>query len=302
MSDKTSREQEDNTDHQSLTEPSIQSIRALSTEINDLQQEIHRLKLKLRRYERRPTNTIAYLLVLTGACSLAFSIVWTSQILAFIGLGLTFWGALLLYARPARYMHSELIDSTAISAIRALNQAIDNLGYEGKPIYLPPTTLREIKDSRMLLPARKETTHPSALPVTGTPTTENPKRILLAPPGLGLANLFEEKLGVRFVEVDLDYLQTNLPRLLIEDLEIVEDLELQQQGDTIQIKAKGSAYASLCSGTRKETKHPGRVGCPLCSALGVILARTTHRPIVIEREEVSEDGKDTVTRYRMLPG
>ena len=105
----------------------IQRIRALTTEINDLMQEIHSLRLKLLRYERRPSNTVAYILILIGASSLVFSVVWTSQILAFIGLGLAFWGALLLYARPTRYIHTELLDSTAISAMRALNQIVNRL-------------------------------------------------------------------------------------------------------------------------------------------------------------------------------
>lgn len=282
---------------------SVERVRDLMTDINDLQGQISELRLRLLDYERQPTNTVAYYLVFLGACSLVFSLVWTSQILAFIGLGLTFWGALLLYARPVAYLPSELINSTAISSMRALDQIIGKLGYEGRSIYLPPTALKDIKDSRMFLPAKEGTNVPSTESVAkGALMVENPEGILLVPVGLGLANLFEEKLGVSFVEVDLDYLTTNLPRLLSEDLRLLEDLELQEDGEVIQISMAGSACASLCSQARKEADTSSRFGCPLCSAMAVVLARSTHRPIVVEAEEVSEDGKKTVIRFRMLAG
>jgi len=282
---------------------SVERVRDLMTDINDLQRQISELRLRLLDYERQPTNTVAYYLVFLGACSLIFSIVWTSQILAFIGLGLTFWGALLLYARPVAYLPVELINSTAISSMRALDQIIGKLGYEGRSIYLPPMTLKDIKDSRMFLPAKDGMEIPTREAVAkGALMVENPEGILLVPVGLGLANLFEEKLGVSFVEVDLDYLTANLPRLLSEDLRLLEDLELQEDGDVIQISMAGSACASLCSQVRKEADTSSRFGCPLCSAMAIVLARSTHRHIVVEGEEVSEDGKKTVMRFRMLAG
>jgi hypothetical protein len=41
-----------------------------------------------------------------------------STVLAFIGLGLTFWGALFLFARPIKFVKSILLDFTAISTIQ----------------------------------------------------------------------------------------------------------------------------------------------------------------------------------------
>ena len=129
---------------------------------------------------------------------------------------------------------------------------------------------------------------------------DNLEGIFLVPPGLGLANLFEEKLGVRFAEVDLDYLKANLPRLLVEHFRLLEDLELGGTTDRIQVEMKGTAYASLCSKIRRESEVSTRFGCPLCSAMAIVLARTTHRAIVIEKEEVSNDERNIAVRYRML--
>jgi len=271
--------------------------------IDLLEQEIQKLKLRLVKYERQPSNTVAYYLLFLGASSLVFSTFWTSQILAFIGLGLAFWGALLLYARPVAYVPSELIGSTTISAIRTIDQIIGRLGYKGRSIYLPPMTLRDIKESRMFVPAKDEMTIPGTDALDrGAFVVDNPQGILLVPPGLGLVNLFEEKLGVRFAEVDLDYLKTNLPRLLVEHFRLLEDLELDETIDGVHVEMKGAAYASLCSRIKRETDVSNSFGCPLCSAMAIMLARTTHRAIVIEGEEVSSDEKSIVARYKMLPG
>ena len=77
MTQENDNEQEATFDVQGMGDPSIERIGELVADVNALQREIQELKLKLLRYERRPSNTVAYVLVLTGACSLIFSIVWT---------------------------------------------------------------------------------------------------------------------------------------------------------------------------------------------------------------------------------
>ena len=45
--------------------------------------------------------------------ALTASAFYASSILAFIGLGLTFWGALLLYITPTKYVKLELLNAVA---------------------------------------------------------------------------------------------------------------------------------------------------------------------------------------------
>jgi amino acid permease len=47
-------------------------------------------------------------LIILGALSLAISITYESQTLAFIGLGLLFWGAILLFIQPEKYIKKVL--------------------------------------------------------------------------------------------------------------------------------------------------------------------------------------------------
>jgi hypothetical protein len=112
--------------------------------------------------------------------------------------------------------------------------------------------------------------------------SENPEGLFITPHGLALSKLFEKELGTSFTKTDINYIQNNLPKLLIEDLEIAEDVEIEAEE------------------TRKLPKTHEALGCPLTSAIACALAKTTGKPITIEKEEQVEDGKTTKIQYRIL--
>jgi len=70
-----------------------------------------------------------YILALMGILALIFSIVYVSSILAFIGLGLTFWGFLFLYLKRERYVKSTVLDSTAAPSLETLSKIITELDF-----------------------------------------------------------------------------------------------------------------------------------------------------------------------------
>jgi hypothetical protein len=88
-------------------------------------------------------------MLLLGTASLAASIGYNSSILAFIGLGLAFWGAVLLYIRPEEYTKKTLLEAALSSSLVTLDQMIKELGYTGDATYLPP---KYFTDSRALQP------------------------------------------------------------------------------------------------------------------------------------------------------
>jgi len=92
----------------------------------------------MRNRQRNLSGAVAYALLFSGAIALITSVFYSSSILAFIGLGLTFWGALLLYIKPVKHVKASLLDSTVISSLRSVDQMIKDLNYKGKAIYLPP--------------------------------------------------------------------------------------------------------------------------------------------------------------------
>lgn len=241
------------------------------------------------------------LLLLSGVASLSLSILYISQILAFIGLALTFWGALLLYIKPERYVKSTLLNSTTLSTLTILNQIINEHNPKGKPIYLPPKSLEEIKTGRAFISSK----HRASIPpeeelATDKIILKNPDGLLLTPPGVALTNLYEDTLGTSFTRLDLTDLQNKLPKLFIEDLEIAENLEITQKSNQIHIKITGSVYKDFCQQTQKLPHICNSLGCPLCSSLAIALTRTTAKPITIEKTQPSPDGKTIQAHYQII--
>jgi hypothetical protein len=276
------------------------------TLLEKLEREERRLRLKVWKQRRRPSRIAGYLLLLIGVFSLFLSIFYSSYssslIAALIGLGLTFWGILLLYITPVKFVSSSLLDSTVISSLININKMLNELNYKGKGIYLPPTFLEGAKGGTVYIPLKKSSTLPSAEEVANEKVfLNNPNGILLTPPGLALTNLYEEELGNDFVEMDLIYLQNNLPKALIKGLEIAEKVDIKNQKNTVQVVIKGNIYQELC----REIHDPpnnicSSIGCPLCSSIALALTRATGRPVIIEDSKMSENGKTVETKFMLL--
>jgi len=259
------------------------------------------LRPELIKHKRNPSETIAYTLLLSGTIALFASIVHSSYILAFIGLGLTFWGALFLFIKPTKYVKANLLDSTALSSLTTIDQIVTDLNYRGKAIYLPPKYLKAIKGGRMFISSKKDLIIPPVQEIANEKVfLKNSKGIYLTPPGLGLVNLYENELGKDFAKVDLDYLQNNLPKLFIEELEIAEDVEINVGEVMIRAKITGSIYKDFCKEARKLSNICDSFGCPLCSSIAIALTRTTGKPVIIEKAELSADGKTIETCYRII--
>ncbi len=232
---------------------------------------------------------------------LVTSIVYSSSILAFVGLSLTFWGALLLYLKPTKQVKASLLDSTTISSLRNVDQIITDLNYKGKAIYLPSKYLKEHKGEKVFIPSKYGIVIPPAEEVTQEKVFfKNPKGISLTPPGLGLANLYEKELGKDFTKVDLDYLQKNLPKLFVEDLEIADDLEIKVENNMIKVKITGSINKELCDETRGLLKICGSLGCPLCSSIAIAITRATGSPVIIENTEVPIASETIESNFQLL--
>jgi hypothetical protein len=246
-------------------------------------------------------EVVGCIILLSGVVLLALSIQYSSTAFAFMGLGLTFWGALLLYIRPTRYVQSAVLQSTIMPTLKSLDQILSLLNFEGRAVYLPPKTLEDFKTGKILIPLPKDTpiTDPDK-PSYVEIIHENPKGIVLNPPGVELANLYEEALGRSFAQQDLSEIQTNLPKILIEDLEVADNVEIHQDGDCIRVKITGSIFSEICRQTQKLKGICGSIGCPLCSSIAIAISRATGKPLRIEEAKPSEDGKTVETTYRTL--
>jgi hypothetical protein len=248
---------------------------------------------------RRPSSSalIGYALAGLGGLSLILSVIFTSTVLAFIGLGLTFWGALLLFIRPRYYVRTDLMDSTALSSLKTIDRVITGLGYNEKGIYIPvgnPEKTVVFVSSQPL----KEIPKPEQ--VENQTFVKDPEGITIVPPGMALANLFEKELGVKFDEWSLEKMAERLPKLLIEDLEMVQDCTVKIDGDRVSFRFVESVFSEFCGQLKGSTRVCSSLGCPMCSAMACILAQVTHRPVKFDEDKYTVDGTTVESSYRLL--
>ena len=259
------------------------------------------LILGLRLARRKGQSLSGYILLPLGLVALVSSIYYESSILAFIGLGLTFWGALLGYARPKPHVRADILEATATSAITTVNQLLETTDAQGNPVYLPPTQLKEFKSGRVFIPIKSESPiAPTSESPQETVPTKNPDGLYLLPPGLGLTNLYEDALGKDFAGSDIDYLKTNLPKLFVEELEIADDAEMTPEGNKIEVKMVRPLLLGPCKEGNKSTNLCHYIGCPLCSSIALALARTTGKPTIIEACTSEDHGKTLDMTFRTL--
>jgi len=248
-----------------------------------------------------PAKLICFLLFSVGGIALAFSLSNASSTLAFIGLGLVFWGAILFTARPRKYIEENLLDMTTLPLLANLEKMLRELGYSGKGVYLPPKYLKDSESSLVFIQSKAEKTLPKPNEVDAQVVKSgNQGGMFLTPSGAPLSKLFEDKLGTSFLRKDLNYLQEKLPKLLIEDLEIAEDLDVKTENDTVKINITNHIFNEICQETRKLQKTHECIGCTLCSAIACALAKATGKAIAINKEEQSQDGKTTRIQYQIL--
>lgn len=283
-----------------LTKPQT-NVPAPIERIGQLKSEKGALRHEPRKQKRKSSETVAYSLLLSGAISIIASIIYSASILAFIGLGVTFWGALLLFIKPTKYVKASFLNSTTLSSLTLIDQIITNLNYKGKAIYLPPRYIKAVKGGIMFIPLKENIVIPPAEQIAEEKVfLRNPKGICLTPLGLDLENIYENELGKNFVKVDLNYLQNNLPKLFIEDLEIAENIEINIKGKIIQVKITESIYNDFCKEARKLSNICKSLGCPLCSSLAIALTRATGKPIIIKKHEFSQDDKTIEVYYKIV--
>jgi hypothetical protein len=266
------------------------------------------------------TQALITVMLTLGAIALAVSVVSTSTILAFIGLGLIFWGALFLYIKPEEYTKKVILEAALSPSLTTLDQMLQELGYKGDTTYLPPKYFANPETTKVYISKRKHESLPTPEQVQKYEkhaVARTTRGILLSPPGVQLSKLLEKSLGTSFIRTDLKNLLQNLPKLFIEDLEIAENLELQvengmisgkedepsftqMKSTTIHAKITKPVYGTTFKEGEKPSQMASSIGCPVCSTIAIAVTKATGKPVRIVDTESSEDGSILEASYETL--
>lgn len=250
------------------------------------------------------TIAIPWALVSSGVLIAASSISISSSVLALLGLDLVFWGAILLYIRPERCVKETLFRNTTAPLLADLGRIIAEMGYKGTAVFLP-SNLSGSESVKVYIGAEVGLTLPSSGEKAtgekaGSSRVFGAKGMLLTPTGAGLARLIEERIDKNLRTRDLAHLGQQLPKVLVEDLEIAQAVKVQTSSQGFRIRIKGSVYGDIYRETGLLVKFCAPVGCPLCSAIACVLAKSTGRPMIIEGSRMHEDDQIIEVEYRIL--
>jgi len=246
-----------------------------------------------------------------GSASLASSFIWSSPVLTFIGLGLTLWGVLLMYISPSRHVRAELLNSISSSMQKSIENLVAYMGYTGQVVFFHPKSLTGLGQGFVFIPhyaakgagvLNSNLDALNALPYDSEksipPVYLDPKGVFLASPSQGMVDLFEKELGINFATVDLAFVQENLPKLLIEELKVVDDfsiLEDNGNGVSIVMKSKGGPCTDMCQIMSKDARLGNHLACPLCSAIALVVSKVWGKPIIIKATAITGDSEITTT-------
>ena len=248
------------------------------------------------------------LFLLFGLFSLIFSIYSELQILALIGLGLTFWGALFFLTRPVKYVEGSLLESTVTSIYSTIDRMTKGSKSIGKGYYIPPLSeeahlpeyLKGLKVPVVFVSVENDADMPSIEEIaTGKFALKNQKGVLVTPPGWGLLNKIEKDLKMDFSETQLNELCKILPRFIMENFGLANDIEMELREDQITLKISDSLFKNLYL-SENDLKSIFILGCPIVSAVACALAKASHKTIAIQRQNATLDGSTIQVWYQIV--
>lgn len=287
----------------------LMTLRYQFDTIKQLQADIEKLKLELEKLKETPSGKVSLAFAVPGVLALIFSVLKNSNILAFIGLGLTFWGALFYFVRPLKYVQSSLLDSTVISTYTTIDRIIKDLKLKGKSYYIPPYP-KEVYLPEYLK-GLKETVVFISADTSGVPSIEelakskfllkNPNGICVAPPGLGLLTQFERELRKDLAKLQLNELCESLPPIIVEGFQLAKGMEMKLEDNLVYIKMVDSAYKRLYN-AEENLKSIHSLGCPIISAVACAIAKATGKMVTIQRYNISSNGQTIEFWYGFMEG
>jgi hypothetical protein len=245
-----------------------------------------------------------------GVVSIALSVYFSSQILAFIGLGLTFWGVLFILTAPKRYVRSDLVISGVYPEYSSIDRVAKYLGNVEKAYYIPsypsgadiPEHLMGFKDPVVFVSAEAEF---QTLPIEdifeGKFMPSKYKGALLTPPGLGLLKLVENNAKINLRGVTIEEMCEILPRIFLEDFALAKDLTMSVESENVHLTVNDSIYRSLYI-SENGSNSVKFLGCPIASAVACLLAQATGKTVTITETTASPDGLTVETDYRIVGG
>ena len=247
---------------------------------------------------------ISAVFLAAGVFLLFYSMIVEMQVAAFIGLGLTFWGAVFAVARNRKAVDSRLLDGTAVSSYSTLDRMINDLNSNGQGYYIPaypqdvpiPEYLTNLKEPVVFISERFDGKPAVEELASRKFLSEKTHGIFITAPGAGLMAQMERQLQIDLTKTNPEELCYILPRCIAGALNLAKSVDLRLVENGANLKAAGILYESLYNPAR-QFKSVRILGCPVVSAVACALAKTTGKTVIIKEQTVQPHGSGVSVQY-----
>jgi hypothetical protein len=287
----------------------LESTKQLAAAVDQLHTEIADLKGQLQTLNRKSASRIGMVFGVLGILSLGSSVVTGSQVLAFIGLGLTFWGALFFLVRPIAYVRGSIVGMTAVTLYQTVDRIIKDLDYRGSGLYVPPYSreiylpehLKGLKEAIVFISADVESGPPSVDEIASSKfMTKKPRGICITAPGSGLVDQLEKMMGTDLTKMSLEDLCASLPQVILENFQLAKEIEMKTDDHRVILKTFDSVFKNLyVEGGPRSVRL---LGCPLASAVASALGKITGKATFIESINAPPDAQTIEVIYGFREG
>ena len=245
-------------------------------------------------------------LIIIGGFLIIFSMVYIPSTdplptTALVGLGMIFWGMIVGYITSGEYVKLEVLESTNLSYLETLNEIVQKLHSKETAVFLPSKYLSNSK-SNMIYFTENKTSELQSISekMLETENNQGSKSKLMIAPGNQLLRLFEKTLGKKFADGDFSFFETNIPRLLINELEIAQNVTIKIEENIVRVEIKNLITSEIPREIDIDEKLRHSVGSPLLSAVASALANATNNPTVIGNIKVYADENNVEIEYRLI--
>lgn len=246
---------------------------------------------------RKKSNSsirIAGVFLAVGVLLLVYAMLFDLQIAAFIGLGLTFWGAIFALTRTGKYVESSLLDGTAKSAYSTIDRMINDLKYSGQGYYIPaypkdvflPDYLKNLKEPVVFISESFDGKPSVDELAAGKFLSAKTQGVFVTSPGSGIMAQIEKQLQMDLSKVNLQELSEFLPKCLTEIFNLAKTADMTLVPNGASFKASGILFESFYKSENK-LKSVSMLGCPVVSAVASALAKASGKTVVIKEQTLS---------------
>ena len=271
--------------------------------LSEIRNESTALARKNGKVQFTGTRKIGLAMMGAGGAALGASYFTSSVVMMLSGLGLIFWGLIMLYITPQRYVPERIFGSLAVSNTKSIDRLLVSLNCNGRTIFLHPKHLKGLSQGYVFVPheLREESALPSDEALAEEKLVyEDPRGIFMVAPSNGLVELIESEMDLNLAIVDLSYIRDVIPKFIVNTLRMVDSMTVQEEHGSVRVVMEGESAARVCQTISRETSIGAHFGCPLCSSIALMISKVTGKPVLIEETKVDEVNSTISSTYRTV--